>query len=210
MDLDVGRTEQKLRTRRALLLAARRLLDRHEAVTVTAAAAEAMISKATAYRYFSTSEALVREALLDAGWKTPEEVVGNSMDVRERVLRVHRYLFAFTRRNETAHRLFLAKALEAWVAEGGKPKALLRGARRLPMFELALEPMRGALPASSFKLLLYSLSAASGIETYIALKDVCGLSDKEADRVSSETLLGVLDRALGPHPPQAGRRAPHG
>jgi AcrR family transcriptional regulator len=196
LDIDAGRTLQKYRTRRALLAAARSLLDRQEAVTVAAAAAEAAISKATAYRYFATPEALIREALLDGNWKQPEEVVGGAADVRARVERVHRYLFEFTRRNENAHRHFLSKALEAWVAGGGKSKTPLRGARRIPMFELALEPVRETMPAAAFARLAHALSAASGIETYIALKDVCGLDDGEADAIAWSNIEAIMDRAL--------------
>ena len=195
MDTESGRRQQKYRTRRALLAAARQLLERKEAVTVVTAAAEASISKATAYRYFSTSEALIREALLDAHWRSPEEVIGEVTDVRERVRRVHLYLFVHTRQNEMAHRYFLSKALETWVAEGGKPKAQLRGARRLPMFELALAPLKESLPKADFERLLNSLAGASGIEAYIALKDVCGLDDTTADEISWSTIAAILDKA---------------
>ena len=195
MDADAGRKHQKYRTRRALLAAARQLLERKEAVTVTAAAAEAMISKATAYRYFSTSEALIREAALDGKWFSPEEVIGDAREVRERVRRVNAYLFAHTRRNEIAHRYFLAKALEAWVAEGGKPKAQLRLGRRLPMYELALEPLRAAMSKAEFRHLLLSLAGASGIETYIALKDMCALDDATADEISASIIEAILDKA---------------
>jgi AcrR family transcriptional regulator len=196
LDIDSGRSNQKYRTRRALLAAARKLMKRKAVVTVAATADAAMISKATAYRYFATAEALMREALLDGDWSTPEEVVGEATDVVERVRRVHRYLFSFTRKNESAHRLFLAKALEAWVAEGGKPKGQLRGARRLPMFEFALEPAREKLQPAAFSQLLNSLSAASGIESYIALKDVCGLDDAAADAISWSSVEAILLRAL--------------
>lgn len=195
MDLDAGRRNQKYRTRRALLAAARQLLERKEPVTVATAAAEMNISKATAYRYFSTSEALIREALLDAVWRRPEDVIGDAVAVRERVHRVHVYLFDHTRQNESAHRYFLSKALETWVLEGGKPKAQLRGARRIPMFELALEPVKPTMPKARFRNLLLALCGASGIETYIALKDVCGLDDAVADAISWSTVEAILDKA---------------
>lgn len=195
MELESGRRHQKYRTRRALLAAARQLLERKEPVTVAAAAEEMKISKATAYRYFSTSESLIREALLDAVWQRPEDVIGDARPVRERVRRVHAYLFAHTRQNESAHRYFLAKALEAWVKEGGKPKAQLRGGRRLPMFELALEPLQGKLSRAELADLVLALSGASGIEAFIALKDVCGLDDAKADAISSSTIEAILDRA---------------
>ena len=85
--LATGRINQKGRTRGALLAAARRLMKRGEPVTVIGAAAEAGISKATAYRYFSAADTLTMEATLDARVGTPEEVVGDAVEVRERVLR---------------------------------------------------------------------------------------------------------------------------
>lgn len=196
LEIVSGRVNQKYRTRRALLAAARQLMEQKAVVTVPAAAELALISKATAYRYFATAEALMREALLDGDWSTPEEVVGDATDVFERVRRVHCYLFSFTRKNEAAHRLFLAKALEAWVAEGGKPKGQLRGARRLPMFEFALQPIRETVSHAVFTQLLNSLSSASGIECYIALKDVCGLDDAEADRISWASMQAILQQTL--------------
>ena len=195
MDIESGRRHQKYRTRRALLAAARQLIERKEVVTVAAAAAEMNISKATAYRYFSTSESLIREALLDAHWTAPADVIGDAKEVRERVRRVNVYLFEHTRRNEIAHRFFLSKALESWVLDGGKPKAQLRGARRLPMFELALEPLKATMPASQFRNLLLALCGASGIEAYIALKDVCGLDDAKADAISWSIVEAILDKA---------------
>lgn len=196
MELSSGRSQQKYRTRRALLAAARALLDRKETVTIQSVADEAGISRATAYRYFPSSDFVLREALLDGDWASPETVVGDAVDVAERVRRVHAFLFSFTRRNETAHRLFLARALEASVeaSSGGGPA--LRGARRLPMFEHALAPLAGKLSERAHRDLVMSLAAASGIETYIALKDVCGLSDTEADTVSLATINAILAAAL--------------
>lgn len=196
MELDAGRRSQKYRTRRALLSAARALMERQQDVTVTAAAAAADISKATAYRYFASSDALIREAALDGKWKTAEEVIGDAARVHERVQRVNAYLFQHTRNNELAHRLFLSKALGDWVAEGGKPKTTLRLGRRIPMFEEALAPVRAALPKKQFHDLVLSLASASGIESYIALKDVCELDDVSADRISASNIAAILDQAL--------------
>lgn len=197
LDIEKGRRDQKYRTRRALLAAARQLLERKEPVTVAAAAMEATISKATAYRYFSTSESLMREAVLEGHWKEPEEVVGDAKDVRERLQRVNAFLIMYTRNNEMAHRYFLSKALEAWVAEGGKPTVQLRLGRRIPMYAFALEPVKGSLSKSAFRKLVLALAGASGIESYIALKDVCGLDDEEADEISWMIIEAIFDKVLG-------------
>jgi AcrR family transcriptional regulator len=197
VEIDSGRRHQKYRTRAALLAAARQLLARKEPVTVVQAAAEANISKATAYRYFANSEALIREAVLNTTWREPADVIGDARDVRERVQRVNAFLFDYTRQNELAHRYFVAKALEAWVAKGGRPKTQLRLGRRVPMFEMALEPVRNRLGKTEFRQLVMSLSGASGIEAYIALKDMCALDDAEADRISQFTIDAILEKALG-------------
>ncbi len=207
MRLDIGRTNQKNRTRKALLEAARALMERGEPVTVLAAANEAGVSKATAYRYFSASDTLTLEATLDAKVATPEKVVGDTKDVRERVLRVQRYFFDLTRDSETQFRLFLARALDASVASGGEMSPQIRGGRRLPMYEHALAPVRGQMTRRDFEFLVLSLSAASGLESYLALKDVCRVDDALADKVASSNIEAILDRLL-PRPPAPDGAAP--
>src|SRR5918992_4552853 len=64
MDMDVpylhtGRTSQKIRTRDALIAAARRLLAKGVTPTIEEAATEAAIGRTTAYRYFPNSRALL-------------------------------------------------------------------------------------------------------------------------------------------------------
>jgi AcrR family transcriptional regulator len=172
------------------------VMERGEPVTVLAAANEAGISKATAYRYFSASEALVLEAALDAKVLSPEEIVGDAQDVRERVLRVQRYLFTLTRESEATFRLFLARALDASVAKGGQASGEIRGGRRLPMYEHALAPVRSKMKRKEFEFLVFSLSAASGMESYLALKDVCRVDDKMADRIAASNIEAILGKLL--------------
>ena len=58
-DVNGGRSAQKARTRDALVAAARGLIARGVTPTVEDAAAEASISRATAYRYFPNARALL-------------------------------------------------------------------------------------------------------------------------------------------------------
>ncbi len=193
--LTTGRAAQKLRTRKALLATARARMERGETTAVAAVAEEAGISKATAYRYFTTAETLAMEAVLDGHFASPEEVVGREPDVRKRVLRVARYTFKATREQERNFRLFLAKALEASVREGAPQ---VRGARRLPMYELALAPVRAQLGEARHLLLVQALTSVTGIETYVTLVDVCGLDAKRGEAVMLLTVNAVLDSFLGP------------
>jgi hypothetical protein len=57
--LHTGRTNQKARTKDALIAAARRLLAEGVTPTLEEAAAEASIGRTTAYRYFPNSRALL-------------------------------------------------------------------------------------------------------------------------------------------------------
>jgi hypothetical protein len=138
----------------------------------------------------------VLEATLDAKVLTPEEVVGDATDVRERVQRVQRYFFKLTRESETQFRLFLARALDDWVARGGENDPQIRAGRRLPMYEHALAPVRAQMKPREFEFVVVSLSAASGMESYIALKDVCRVDDAMADKVAASTIEAILDRLL--------------
>lgn len=196
VDLESGRSNQKMRTRKALLAAARDLLDRNEEVTVAAAADAARISRSTAYRYFRDALVLTQEAVLDGGFATAEKVVPQSGDVRERVHAVRRYLLEATRASEWRFRLFLARALETSVKGGPEHAQELRGGRRLPMFELALEPVRKQLGPRGFRTLVLTLSASSGVESYIALKDVCRLDGQQMERISAAIADAILDRHL--------------
>ena len=60
-----GRVNQKLRTRQALIEAAIALRDEGHQPTVAQAAERARVSRATAYRYFPTVEALISETAAD-------------------------------------------------------------------------------------------------------------------------------------------------
>ena len=70
-----GRPNQRRRTRKDLLHAAARLMKNGRVPTIEEVAEEALVSRATAYRYFPSVEALVREATLDVAMPRPDEVL---------------------------------------------------------------------------------------------------------------------------------------
>ena len=61
-----GRVNQKRRTRAAILTAAVELLEQGQSPTVAEVADAALVSRATAYRYFPTQEYLLFEAALES------------------------------------------------------------------------------------------------------------------------------------------------
>lgn len=178
------------RNRQALLDAAQALLAQGRAPTLAEAADLAEISRATAYRYFSSSEQLQNEAALDAIAKAiPEGLAGGSdgaadatRAVRDLVLRVE----AMVRENEPAFRTMLRHSLEV---EGGS-----RGARRVGWIEACLAGTD--LPPAERARLVPALALLCGIEARVVLKDVCGLDDEAARETLSWAAQALLARAL--------------
>ncbi len=198
--MDDGRSGQKARTRAALLEAARKLMAEGKLVTVSSVADLACISRATAYRYFSDPQTLTIEALLDSRMQSTAAILDECTDPRERVQRVRRFLFQLTCDSEAQFRQYLARTMELWLDGEGKSAEMIRGGRRLPMYREALAPVAERLGADALERLVMMLAATSGLESFIALKDVCQLDDAAADAIAAAVTDAILDGFL----PRAG------
>jgi AcrR family transcriptional regulator len=189
-----GRTNQKARTRLAITRAAGDLVAAGLSPTVAEAADAAGVSRATAYRYFSTQEALLLEVLLDSSVPDMEAVitgVEQSDDVEARLLAVIHAAVDLYMTNEPAFRAMLRGSLEQ-VSE-----RRLRGGRRMGWLERALEPLRADLPKQDFTRLVSGLSVLCGIETLIVLRDVVGIDDDaEILNVVETSALAMLRGTL--------------
>src|SRR5579862_1725422 len=108
-----ARLRQKLRTRAALLAAARDLVAQGTTPTLAAVADGALVSRATAYRYFPTQEALLLELPLDVAAPTVASLFGADApsDPEDRVALVQNALYDLARDHETQFRLFLRSSL---------------------------------------------------------------------------------------------------
>lgn len=186
------RTNQKQRTRDAILDGARQLMSRGEPVTVAAAAAEHRISRATAYRYFSDPQALALEAGLATLVPPYEEVVAGTTDLRSRLAAITTAMIRLTLENEQAFRQYLSHAVTAT----DEPSS--RGARRASYMKRALGEFPHNLTAARAADLVASLSTISGIEGLIALVDVAGRDRAAAERLMAEIAEAILTRHLGP------------
>ncbi len=198
MDMDVpylhtGRTDQKMRTRDALIAAARQLLARGVTPTLEAAAAEAAVGRTTAYRYFPNSRALVAATFpvieMDSllGAVPPEDPLARLEIVAEVMARS-------IIEHEPEYRAQLRLALEGEPA-GGEGLPLRRG-RRIEWVEDALAPLRGRMPEPELRRLIYSIGATIGIEAFVWLTDMGGLSREEAVQVMRSNARTLLRSAL--------------
>jgi AcrR family transcriptional regulator len=193
--LKTGRTNQKARTRDALIEAARQLLARGITPTMEEAAAEASIGRTTAYRYFPNSRALLAATFPEIGMRSllgadpPEDPLARLEILAENL----------TRRiieHEPEYRAQLRLALEGEPA--GAESLPLRVGRRIEWVEDALSPLRGRMPERELRRLVYGIGATLGIEALVWLTDMGGLSREEAVdvmRSNARTLLrSALDR----------------
>lgn len=185
-----------MRTRQALLQAARDLMERGTDPSIDDVAELAMVSRATAYRYFSSAEKLVVEATLDAAFEA--NVLDGSFldsdDVVERVSQVQTFLYDRARENEAKYRLLLSSVHKEWVESGGKSD--LRGGRRVPMIEKALAPVRDQLDEDTYQRLVNAIAGMTGIDSLTMMRDICGLEHDEAKAVMNWAVRRLVSAVI--------------
>ena len=191
--LHTGRTNQKARTRDAVIAAARQLLAEGVTPTIEEAAAEASVGRTTAYRYFPNSR-----ALLAATYPEIEERSLLGPDSPEDPLaRLEIMAESFTRQileHEPELRAQLRLALEGEPARG--ESLPFRRGRRIRWIEEALSPLEGRMPEGELGRLVLGIGATLGIEALVWLTELGGLSREEAVEVMRSNARTLLRSAL--------------
>lgn len=193
-----GRPNQKNRTRKDLLLAAARLLKKGRKPSFEEVAEEALVSRATAYRYFSNVEALLVEAPLDVAVPDADDLFGGrrvSMDPVARLEQVDTALHDMMLDNETGMRMMLANSLQRGMGAEGNAELPIRQNRRTPLIEAALEPARSEFKPAAFDNLCKTLALIIGTEGWIAAKDVLQLDDADARKVKRWAIRSLVEAA---------------
>ena len=188
------RSNQRQRTREAILDGARQLMARGEPVTVAAAAGLVGVSRATAYRYYSDPQVLAVEAGLDLRVLPYAAVVAGTENLRGRLAAIAAYMTRLTLENEDSFRQFIAHAAVT-PDSGAAPR---RGARRVAYLHRALEEFPHDLPEARARRLVAQLSAATGIEALIAFVDIARIPRTQVPALAAEMVEAILDRHLGP------------
>jgi AcrR family transcriptional regulator len=191
------REAQRARTRKAIVHAAARLLGRGERPGLEQVAAEAQVSRATAYRYFPGLDALLSEAAADALVPEPADFFAHaSADPRERLALADAVFDRACREREVPLRLMLMRSLERSVRPGGDA-APMRQDRLVPMLEEALAPLRDRYDVR----LIPALAMVIGAEGLVALKDVVGLDETQSRVVRRWAIEALLAAAISPAAP---------
>ena len=194
IDFESGRKNQKLRTRQALLSAAQQLMEQGKEPTIDEVAELALVSRATAYRYFPNAERLILEASLESVLDIDSMDSFASEDPAERVVQVQSWLYDHAKENEVQFRLFLSNANREWVETDGKSE--LRGGRRLSVIEKALTPINDELNDETHAKLVNALAGMMGIESLTMLRDICDLSHEEAKLTMSWAVRTLVNAVL--------------
>lgn len=199
-----ARSNQRHRTRQDLLNAAVRLLKQGASPTMDDVAAEARVSRATAYRYFPSLDALLVEAPLGITVPSPEALFAGerSTDPEQRIDKAGMAMHEMVYGNETQLRRLLANSLQLTAGQRKGDAIPVRQNRRTPLIEAALAPARGRLTKTAYDRLCAALAVYLGPESMVVFRDVLQLDEAEARKVKSWAVRALVRAALR----ESGRR----
>jgi AcrR family transcriptional regulator len=188
-----GRTEQKARTRKALIAAARDLLADGVTPTVEQAAERAAISRTTAFRYFQNQRALVLATYPEL--EEPSLLASAaSADPVARLETVADHFLGQIVDHEPELRAQLRLSLEPTPPQ---PEALpLRQGRGIGWYEDALAPLRDRMTDAQLRRLALAIRATTGIEALVWLTDIAGLSRDAAIAIMRSSALTLARSAI--------------
>jgi AcrR family transcriptional regulator len=192
-----GRPNQRRRTRKDLLQAAARLTSQGRKPSLEEVAEAALVSRATAYRYFPSIEALLVEAALDLAFPENEAVFAgaSATDPVDRLLAADAAMAGIVRAHEPSLRLMLSHAVRQGI-EGAEPGLPARQNRRTPLIEAALGPRAGDFDPEVLERLKAALALIIGTEAMVVFKDVLQIDDASADAARHWAIRALMAAAL--------------
>ncbi|MBK3640057.1 TetR/AcrR family transcriptional regulator [Streptomyces sp. MBT33] len=173
-----GRANQKLRTRTAIVQAAAELSRTGREVTMPEVARMALVSEATAYRYFPDLLSLLREAI-NGQLPTPDEAlrpVADSTDPVERVAAATEFLLRHVQDRQGVVRAMIAATVVR------PAEAAARPGLRFGLIDHALAPLteNSAIGPAALDQLKRGLTVVVSAEALFNLTDLHGLAPEEA------------------------------
>jgi AcrR family transcriptional regulator len=194
-----ARSNQKRRTRRALLDAAALLVRAGQTPTIADVAEAALVSPATVYRYFPSMRALVLEvAGREAAQRIDHVVASLPADPEQRIDALVGAIAELHLDNEVLWRGVLSASLE----RPGQAEALeqehdpLEGNRQLHAVQSALAPLAESLGSRRYRQLVMATVVVSGVEAMVAARDACALERGEAREVIRWAAGALLRTAI--------------
>jgi AcrR family transcriptional regulator len=193
--LQSGRMNQKQRTRTAIARAARDLVGSGGEVTMAAVARAALVSEATAYRYFPDLPSLLREVFSEL-WPSPAEVMEPVADVVDPVARIS-FVTEYLLREVLAHQGAVRAMIAASIIR--RDAAATRPGRRFGLIDHALTPLDDTFAVAqpeAFAQLKRDLALVVSAEAVFTLIDLCELPPDEAIASATRTATTLVRAAL--------------
>jgi AcrR family transcriptional regulator len=193
-----GRANQKLRTRNAILHAAVELMRTGREVTMLEVARAALVSEATAYRYFPDLASLLQEAMAGQ-MPTPEQAlaaVADSADPVERIAVATEHLLRLVHSYQGATRAMIAATITRPANADARPGL------RFGLIDQALAPVAdrlGAADPAALAQLRNDLAVVVSAEAFFCLTDLCRLPPEDAIASVVHTATTVTRAALNQH-----------
>jgi AcrR family transcriptional regulator len=192
---DTGRANQKKRTRMAIVAACREVIRSGAPLTMPEVARVALVSEATAYRYFPDLPALLSYAVPGL-WPTPAEAlapVADSADPVGRVAFACEFLLRGVLSYQGAVRAMIAATITRPELAGSRPGL------RFGLLDQALAPLDGTLMVTDparLAQLKRDLAAVVSAEALFVLTDLAGLTPDDAIASLVRTATTVTEAAL--------------
>lgn len=190
-------SNQELRTRKDLLLAASRLVKQGRKPTMDEIAKEALVSRATAYRHFPTVDDLLVEVPIDEAVIDPATLFAGktSDDPEERIDEAEASMHDVVYRNEAQLRVMLSHSIVRALEDASVPP---RQNRRAALIEAALAPARKRFREADYQKLCAALAMIFGPEAMIVFRDVIRVDERTAREVKSWAVRALVRAALQP------------
>ena len=165
--------------------------------SVAEVAVRSKVSRATAYRYFPSRSALIT-AVIDTSLGPVRTFSSTHPDGRERLRELFAQTFPRFKEFEPQLRAAAQLSLEQWALEraGLLEEEPYRRGHRVKILEHAMAPLVPRLSPALRDRLHRALSVVYGIEPYVILKDIWGVSDREVERIAMWMAEALVDAAL--------------
>ncbi len=188
------RANQKQRTRQALIDAALALRDEGRNPTYSEVAKRALVSRATAYRYFSSIEALISETAAERGLLPLEHIWRAGDDPAEGISRAAREMMKLLLDDEVGLHLMERSFMAVWL-ENDPNQRPPRPGRRMKYIEPIVESLKGVLAPAARRRLAHALCMVMGTEATLAIRDIGGASVDEALAAAAWAARALLNQA---------------
>jgi AcrR family transcriptional regulator len=195
--------KQKARTRAAVVRAAAELVREGRPPSIPEAAERALVSVATAYRYFSSPDDLWFEASHETFSqtlaRTEERIELAGPDPLARLEALIRSNGFEMLDNQVPYRQIAKMALEQWFRQADAPdsqRVPIRQGRRNELIRMVITPLSGRLPKKELDRIAHALGLVVGTEAMISLTDAVGLDVPTAKKTLLEASRWLLAGAL--------------